>query len=90
MLFSLGVSGPCSEEAVGEDDDDGGSDGDFDLPQRGEEKREEREINKDDVHGVATEGFFALRRVALFSRRWWHLVTGKVKFFFLVRMNLSY
>ena len=55
MLFSLGVSGPCSEEAVGEDDDDGGSDGDFDLPQQGEEKREEREINKDDVHGVAME-----------------------------------
>jgi len=51
----IGVSGPCGEEAVGEDDEDGGGDGDFDLPQRGEEKREERGINKGDVHGVATE-----------------------------------
>jgi len=31
---------------------------------------------------VQWEGFFALRRVALFSRRCWHLVTGKVKFLF--------
>lgn len=50
----IGVSGPCGEEAVGEDDEDGGGDGDFDLPQRGEEKREERGINGH-VHGVATE-----------------------------------
>lgn len=44
------VSGSGREEVIGDYDEDGGGDGDFDLPERREEKREERGINGD-VHG---------------------------------------
>lgn len=51
----VGVSGAEGEEPIGEDDEEGGGDGDFDLPQGRDEEMEESRIHRH-VHGdLATE-----------------------------------